>query len=134
MKPYYALLVGALLAACAPIDTPTAPSGATGDQRVLKTIPAKFHGTWTYKQDGRHPPGGENPTVIGATTWTGHESEGQVTSVKVSSPNDVTVSMAVSGEGETWVDHNRLRISPDGNVLTVGGSPGQSGWTLYRVR
>ena len=134
MKPFYLLLAGALLSACAPIDVPTAPSGATGDQLVLETIPAKFRGTWTYKQDGRHPPGGENPTVIGATIWTGHEFEGQVKSVRVGSDNDITVTMAMSGEGETWVDHKRLRISPDGKVLTLVGSPGQSGWNLYRVR
>ena len=72
--------------------------------------------------------------VIGATTWTGHESYGQVKSVRVGSENDITVTMAMSGEGETWVDHNRLRLSPDGNVLTVIGSDDQSGWTLYRVR
>jgi hypothetical protein len=134
MKPYYVLLAGALLAACAPIDVSTAPSGATGDQLVLETIPAEFRGTWTYKQDGRHPPGGENPTVIGATTWTGHESEGQVKSVRVGSENDISVTTAMSGEGETWVDQNRLRLSPDGTVLTVVDSSDQSGWTLYRVR
>jgi hypothetical protein len=134
MKPHYALLAGALLAACAPIDVSTAPSGATGDQRILETIPAKFRGTWTYKQDGKHPPGGENPTVIGATTWTGHESEGQVKSVRISRENEITVTKAMSGEGETWVDHSRLRLSPDGTVLTVVDSSDQSGWTLYRVR
>ena len=134
MKPHhYALLTGALLAACSPTDVSTAPSGATGDQLVLETIPAKFRGTWTYKQDGKHPPGGENPTVIGATTWTGHESEGQVKSVRVSPDNDISVTMAMSGEGETWVDHSRLRLSPDGNVLTVVDSSDQvTGTTVAR--
>ena len=134
MKRYYALLAAALLAACTPIDVSTAPSGATGDQLALKTIPAKFQGTWTYKQDGRHPPGGEDPTVIGATTWTGHESYGQVKTVQVGNENDITVTTAMSGEGETWVDHSRLQLSPDGNTLTVVSPPDQSGWTLYRVR
>ena len=134
MKPHYVFLAAALLAACTPIDVPPAPSGATGDQRVLKTIPAKIQGTWTYKEDGRHPPGGENPTVISATTWTGHESYGQVKSVRALSENDITVTMAMTGEGETWEDDNRLQLTPDGKVLTVMSPADQTGWSLYRVR
>ena len=134
MKRHYVLLVCALLAACAPIDVSTSPPGATGNRSGLNRIPGEFHGTWTYKQDGRHPPGGENPTVIGATTWTGHESEGQVKSVQVSSENDITVTLAMSGEGETWVEQNHLWLSPDENVLTVTSPSDQSGWKLYRVR
>ena len=34
----------------------------------------------------------------------------------------ITVTLAMSGEGETWVDQNRVQLSPDGNVLT-GGVP-----------
>lgn len=70
--------------------------------------------------------------MIGATTWTGHESYGRVESVRVHDDQSITVTMAMSGEGETWVDHNRLRLSPDGNVLTVGSSD-QSEWSLSRV-
>ncbi len=134
MKPYYAFLAGALLAACTPVDVPTTPSGAPGDKLLLNTIPAEFQGRWTYKEDGRHPPGGENPTVISAATWTGHETRGEVKAVRIRDKNDITVTMAMSGEGETWDDEYRLQLSPDGNVLTVAAPPDQPGWSLYRVR
>ena len=70
--------------------------------------------------------------VIGATFWTGHESYGQVKSIRIRSENDITVTTAMNGEGETWEDERRLRLSPDGNVLTV--STDQYEWTRYRVR
>lgn len=134
MKPHYVILAGVLLAACTPVDVPSPPPGAPGRQLELNTIPAEFRGTWTYKKDGRHPPGGEDPTVISATTWTGHETRGKVKAVRIKGKDDITVTMAMSGEGETWDDEYRLQLSPDGNVLTVATPPDQSGWSLYRVR
>ena len=134
MNRHYALLASVLLAACAPNNVSTSPPGSSGDQSGLNRIPSEFQGKWTYKQDGRHPPGAENPTVITATTWTGHETSGQVKSVQVIGDNHITVTLAMSGEGETWVEQNHLRLSPDGNVLTVTSPRDQSGWKLYRVR
>ena len=82
-------------------------------------------------------PEGEAESAFGAKGQerrTRPNTPGLLTEDRVSGHHDITVTMAMSGEGETWVDHQRLQLSPDGNVLTVLGSPEQSGWTLYRVR
>lgn len=134
MKPCFAFLAAALLAACVTTDVSTAPSGATGGHPVTATIPAKFQGTWTISKSGKHPTGGEGPTVIGATTWQGHESYGRARSVQIVSENEVTVTLAMTGEGEEWTDQRRLRLSPDGNAMTVSATNSQSNHSLYRVR
>ena len=134
MKPSYVFLAGVLLAACAPTDVSPSPSGLAANQVVTTTVPTQFQGTWTPNSEGKNLPGMENPTVIGATSWQGHESYGKVQSVRSNAPNDITISVAMTGEGQQWVDQKRLRLSAEGHVLTVFGSSGQSGSTLYRVR
>jgi hypothetical protein len=132
MKAYPALVAAALLAACTPAENTSVPPASTGKQLVATTIPAKFQGVWTTNASGK--PSGENPTEIRATTWRGHESFGRVKSVRINGENDITVTRALTGEGTEWVDRVNLRLSPDGNVLTMGGASGQSGVPLYRVR
>ncbi len=99
MKPSYVFLAGVLLAACAPTDVSPSPSGLAANQAVTTTIPTQFQGTWTPNSEGKNLPGMENPTVIGATTWQGHESYGKVQSVRSNAPNDITISVAMTGEG-----------------------------------
>jgi hypothetical protein len=134
MKPYCIFLAGAMLAACSPTaDSPTS-SGWAGNQEQTTTIPVRFQGTWTANPEGRNLPGRENPTVIGATTWQGHESSGEVKSVRINAPNDITITVAMTGEGDQWVDQTRLRLTAGGRELIVVGAGSQSGATLYRVR
>jgi hypothetical protein len=57
-----------------------------------------------------------------------------VKSVRILGDDEVTVTLAMGGEGEEWTETRTLRLSPDGNVLVTSGAPGQSGATLYRVR
>lgn len=132
MKPHLALLAGSLLAACTPMENPSAAPGQSGGSHAATSIPAKFRGTWTTNRSGK--PSGETPTQIGPNTWRGHESAGRVQAVRILGDNEVTVTLAMDGEGEVWTETRTLRLSPDGNVLVTGGAPGQSGAMLYRVR
>ena len=58
---------------------------------------------------------------------------GEVTSVRIVNPREVVVSSAMSAEGEEFTAVQTLKLSPDGNQLTVTGSDGDP-YTLHRIR
>ena len=123
--PIIALSLSAsfLLAGCV---TPTSPQSTA-------EIPSPFHGTWTYDASGVHPSGAELPWTVKAKSISGHESYGEVNSVSMFDPREVVVSTDVSAEGEEFKAAQTLKLSPDGNQITVTSSGGEP-LTLYRVR
>jgi PBP1b-binding outer membrane lipoprotein LpoB len=96
-------------------------------------IPSPFHGIWTYDASGVHPSAAELPWTVKARSISGHEFDGEVTSVSIVAPREVVVSRDVSAEGEEFKTVETLKLSPDGNQLTVTSSGGEP-LTLYRVR
>lgn len=105
-----------------------------------QSIPAQFHGTWTWNKNGIHPENGEMPVKISAKEILGHESVGQVTRVTRSEEDKercvVNIDAACEGmEGkETLIlilsrDGRSLRIEQD-NPTTCAFGPS----VLYRVR
>ena len=123
--PIIALSLSAsfLLAGCV---TPTSPQSTA-------EIPSPFHGTWTYDASGVHPSGAERPWTVKARSISGHESDGEVTSVSIVDSREIVVSTDMSAEGEEFKAEQTLKLSPDGNQLTDTSSGGEP-LTLYRVR
>jgi murein DD-endopeptidase MepM/ murein hydrolase activator NlpD len=110
--------------------------GGTGQTKVATEIPEKFCGVWTPSKNGIHPPG-ETPTKISAKQWLGHESLGSVKQVRLSNNNEIVVELTVSAEGEEYIEKRYMRISTDGNVLSLidgSDSQGKVLAVLYRVR
>jgi len=119
-------------------DVPKQQAG-TGQLSDTNVIPEKFHGIWTPNRSGIHPPGSgeEAPTKISANQWLGHESLGNVKTVRLYNENEVLVELSVSAEGEEYIEKRRVRISPDGKVLSIlktDDSQGKVGVVLHRVR
>ncbi len=124
-----------LLAACSgasdhaaapePAETmmPVEPDGGIGDgagpPEGLGTpaIPAPFHGVWDYVDDSCAPESDLRieirPESIGF-----YESLGELTAIDIASPDDITVTLAMEGEGETWDMQRRFVLSDDGATLT----------------
>lgn len=130
-----ALPLAVLLAACSggadeaaapdPAETmmPVEPDGGIGDGAgppgpvVAETIPAAFRGVWDYVE-GSCDPASDMRVEIGPETMQFYESHGDVTGVEVGSPQDIVVSLAMEGEGETWDMARRFTLSDDGRTLT----------------
>ena len=47
-----------------------------------------------------------------------YESLGELTAIDIASPDDITVTLAMEGEGETWDMQRRFVLSDDGATLT----------------
>ena len=124
-----------LLAACSgapdnaaapePAETmmPVEPDGGIGDgagpPEGLGTpaIPAPFHGVWDYV-DGSCAPESDLRIEIRPESIGFYESLGELTAIDIASPDDITVTLAMEGEGETWDMQRRFVLSDDGATLT----------------
>ena len=73
--------------------------------------------SWDYVE-GSCDPASDMRVEIGPKTMQFYESHGDVTGVEVGSPQDIVVSLAMEGEGETWDMARRFTLSDDGRTLT----------------
>ena len=82
-----------------------------------RSVPAPFRGEWEV--DGRLCGTGEGDgrLVVSAGQLEFYESIGPVRAVIVETPLDVTVVAELSGEGETWLERHRFRLSRDHRTL-----------------
>lgn len=108
----------------APVETavPVEPDGGIGDGAgpsiaSRDTIPTSFRGIWDIA-DGTCSPASDLRMDIRADEIEFYESMGKVTSVEVESPDTIVVSLAMSGEGESWDVTTRYVLSDGGAVLT----------------
>jgi len=124
-----------LLAACSgapdnaaapePAETmmPVEPDGGIGDGAGppeglgVPAIPAAFHGVWDYV-DGSCAPESDLRIEIRPESIGFYESLGELTAIDIASPDDITVTLAMEGEGETWDMQRRFVLSDDGATLT----------------
>jgi hypothetical protein len=86
-----------------------------------RTIPAQFHGTWTWNKSGVHPQDGEQPLQISSREIAAHETSGQVTRVTLSGAGGkkCVVSVSAACEGMEGNEVLTLILSPDGKRLTL---------------
>ncbi|UVI39298.1 hypothetical protein [Qipengyuania spongiae] len=108
----------------APVETaiPVEPDGGIGDGAgppvaSRDTIPASFRGVWDIA-DGTCNPASDLRMDIRDDEIEFYESLGKVMSVEVENPDTIVVSLAMSGEGETWNVASRYVLSEGGAVLT----------------
>ncbi|HYE39780.1 MAG TPA: hypothetical protein VEB23_07600, partial [Ramlibacter sp.] len=76
----------------------------------------RFHGEWTgdLADCGRSS---ETRLRIAADSVRFHESSGAILSVTEHSADEITVTAALTGEGTTFRNQRRWRLSPDGRSL-----------------
>jgi hypothetical protein len=86
-----------------------------------RTIPAQFHGTWTWNDNGVHPQDGEQPLTISSKEITAHETSGQVTgTIEISADGrKCTVSVDAACEGMEGKEKLTLVLSSDGKRLKL---------------
>ncbi len=94
----------------APGDTELADTAETAD-----TIPASFHGIWDYVE-GTCALESDLRMEISGGEILFYESIGTVTA-SVPDEGDVIVTLAMEGEGDTWVQAYRLTLSQDDQIL-----------------
>lgn len=95
----------------APSDTPDA--GSTGP---VATIPAAWRGDWGGSDGcGRMA---TTRLTVGATHLTFYESEGEASRIERRGPREVSMVLAMTGEGESWTRRATLKLSPNGRRLT----------------
>lgn len=92
-------------------------SPATSGQPV---VPDRFHGIWDYVK-GSCDPASDMRTEIAERGITFYESHGAVTALTVDSPDRITVTLAMQGEGEKWTATRTLTLSSNGTILTPSG-------------
>ena len=131
------LLPLAALAACsaepdAPADPATspadpAPSASTEPVGTANadSIPAEFLGVWDYVE-GDCLPASDLRLEIAPERFTFYESVGEVEQVERRDDGFLAVTLAMTGEGESWDNTLGLRLVEDGTILEVD-QPGVNG-------
>ena len=133
-----AIVIGALVAvyllagreATAPRKTAPAaaaeePAAAASQQPArtaqsppqLMVIPERFRGEWNADLSDCGTALNDSRLRIGSREVSFYESRGRVTEVREKGPERVDVSLALAGEGESWVATYAFRISPDAKIL-----------------
>jgi hypothetical protein len=80
-------------------------------------VPAAYRGHWNTDLADCTRESGDGRLVIDAGSITFFESGGPVTAVSQQA-GVLTVTMTLTGEGETWTETRSLRLSADGDRLT----------------
>lgn len=122
-----ALMIGLLaLAACSPVkptsDTPVAASASESASASLAPeavlLPEAFTGRWDASLEACKATS-DMKLIVTQTELTFWESSGQISSVTINGPDDVTVKAAFSGEGEQWERDLHLVLADNGQTLKV---------------
>ena len=135
------LLPLAALAACsaepdapdAPVAEPSASPSATQEappsepaaETEVGVIPAEFFGVWDYVE-GSCLPASDLRLEIARERFTFYESVGEVEDVERRDDGFLAVTLAMTGEGESWDNTLGLRLVEDGTILEVD-QPGVNG-------
>lgn len=90
---------------------------ATDAAAAAPTVPDAFRGEWRHEVSACGSTGDDSILMIHADRLEFWESSGPVLTVTVHSPREVTLGLLMSGEGETWREDMRFRLSSDGEGL-----------------
>lgn len=146
MKRFAALGALALLAACsgeepapqATASEPTsvasaAPTASATPGAALTTIPAAFQGYWDAV-DGQCATWSDAQLTIKPDSLIFYESMGEVTAVRQPDAETIVVSMAMSGEGDSWTEETTYRLLDGGTVLESDFTTDDGGEPFRRKR
>jgi hypothetical protein len=101
---------------------PAPPLPAPGRQ---EQIPANFRGEWNARLADCGTGRNDSRLIIDARTVRFYESRGEVTGVTRNGPRAITVDARYTGEGRTWNRSTTMRLSGDGDQLTIDGAARQ---------
>ena len=87
-------------------------------------IPARFRGAWDYVE-GTCAPESDMRMEISGKEILFYESIGMVTEV-TSEGDDVIVTLAMEGEGDTWEEKTRLSLAGEGSGQRLETSDGEA--------
>jgi len=93
-------------------------SAAAPAPQPLAAIPEPFHGTWEANQAACATGPTELRLTVSGSELRFHESIATVTSIEEDG-DSVSIAAGFEGEGERWARDLRLRLSADGQSLTV---------------
>ena len=97
----------------APASAPAlAPAPAGG------RVPAAFQGEWNMNVAHCGTGVNDSRLVIESGRITFYESSGPIRQVTVHAPNEVSLTAELTGEGETFTQTHRYRLSEDESALT----------------
>lgn len=107
-----------------PIPTPSeSPQPLPSPSATLAPgiIPTAFQGHWNLDAAQCGEGADESRLRVGPQRLRFYESVGEVRGLRVKSDREIVVQLAYSGEGDTWLQSNRMTLSPDGKKLTIDG-------------
>jgi len=91
------------------------------DPAALAAIPPAFRGEWNRDPAACGTGNDESRLRVGTGAVRFYESRGVVVTVAAHDAREAEVTLAMSGEGQTWRESFRFRLSDDGDALTIGG-------------
>jgi len=144
VKRGIALAALALLAACSgeepapdapadPVAAAPTPAASPAAAAPLTQVPAAFLGKWDYV-DGQCARGSDAQLTIEPSRLTFYESSGEVTAVRQPYRDTLVVTMAMSGEGDTWTEETTYRLLDGGSVLESNFAAAEGGEPFRRKR
>ena len=122
MRRLSALPVLMVVAACSQADAPAqAPRPTAVAVEVVgdpTAIPARFRGEWNADLAACGTGRSDSQLTLGVRDVQFYESGGAVKSVALPTPDRLQVTLALTGEGESWTATRDFRLSADGATLT----------------
>jgi hypothetical protein len=112
----------ALANACEEAVSPAPPRPAPPLPGRQEQIPANFRGEWNARVGDCGTGRNDTRLIVDARTVRFYESRGEVTGVTRNGPRSITVDARYTGEGRTWSRSTTMRLSGDGDQLTIDGS------------
>lgn len=99
------------------------PPGDAVDTALANRIPPRFQGVWDHVE-GSCDPASDLRMEISGSEILFYESVGMVTDV-AEEGDDVVVTLAMEGEGETWEQKTRLSLAGSGSGERLETSDGE---------
>jgi hypothetical protein len=92
-------------------------AGVAGTE-TQATIPKQFRGSWAASAAHCAAASAESKLTLRETAVDFHESRGRVLAVATQGNTELALLIEASGEGQSWLDARRFRLSEDRQTLT----------------
>lgn len=106
----------------------TGDAGETVEDALANRIPTRFQGVWDYV-GGSCDPASDLRMEISGSEILFYESIGQVTGVS-GEGDEIVVTLAMEGEGETWEQATRLALVGEGSDQRLETGDGEQPRTV----
>lgn len=110
-----------------PSEDKTARADVDAVSMQVDGVPERFLGVWDYVE-GSCDPMSDLRMDLRADRIEFYESFGEITDVERVSDNEIVVSLAMEGEGETWTQSTRFTLEDGGERLVPTSADGEDQW------